>query len=71
MSRREVPPATGSRDGRSGSIPASPEWPPPGLPLPVREDVEPNASRGYGKAKWGAEQEVWARSRDGMPVVVA
>ncbi|HET7718815.1 MAG TPA: SDR family oxidoreductase, partial [Acidimicrobiales bacterium] len=40
------------------------------LPLPVREDVEPNASRGYGKAKWGAEQEVWARSRAGMPVVV-
>jgi nucleoside-diphosphate-sugar epimerase len=50
------------------------------LPLPVREDVEPNASRGYGKAKWGAEQEVWARSRPagrleqgrrgGMPVVV-
>jgi nucleoside-diphosphate-sugar epimerase len=40
------------------------------LPLPVREDVEPNASRGYGKAKWGAEQEVWARSRVGMPVVV-
>ena len=40
------------------------------LPLPVREDVEPNASRGYGKAKWGAEQEVWARSRGGMPVVV-
>lgn len=40
------------------------------LPLPVREDVEPNASRGYGKAKWGAEREVWARSGDGMPVVV-
>ena len=40
------------------------------LPVPVREDVEPNASRGYGKAKWGAEQEVWARSRAGMPVVV-
>jgi nucleoside-diphosphate-sugar epimerase len=40
------------------------------LPLPVREDVEPNASRGYGKAKWGAEQEVWARSQGGMPVVV-
>jgi len=40
------------------------------LPLPVREDVAPNASRGYGKAKWGAEQEVWARSRDGLPVVV-
>ena len=40
------------------------------LPLPVREDVEPNASRGYGKAKWGAEQEVWARGRRSMPVVV-
>ncbi len=40
------------------------------LPLPVREDVEPNASRGYGKAKWGAEQEVWARSKEGVPVVV-
>ena len=40
------------------------------LPIPVREDVEPNASRGYGKAKWGAEQEVWARSRRGMPAVV-
>jgi nucleoside-diphosphate-sugar epimerase len=40
------------------------------LPLPVREDVEPSASRGYGKAKWGAEQEVWARSKDGVPVVV-
>jgi len=40
------------------------------LPVPVREDVEPSASRGYGKAKWGAEQEVWARSADGTPVVV-
>ena len=40
------------------------------LPLPVREDVEPSASRGYGKAKWGAEQEVWACSAQGMPVVV-
>ncbi len=41
------------------------------LPVPVREDVEPNASRGYGKAKWGAEQEVWARNTTtGMPVVV-
>jgi nucleoside-diphosphate-sugar epimerase len=40
------------------------------LPLPVKEDVEPNASRGYGKAKWGAEQEVWARSGQGVPVVV-
>ena len=40
------------------------------LPLPVKEDVEPAPSRGYGKAKWGAEQEVWARSRKGVPVVV-
>ena len=40
------------------------------LPLPVKEDVEPAPSRGYGKAKWGAEQEVWARARDGVPVVV-
>ena len=40
------------------------------LPLPVREDVEPNPSRGYGKAKWGAEQRVWERGRAGVPVVV-
>ena len=40
------------------------------LPIPVTEDVEPSPSRGYGKAKWGAEQEVWARSRDGVPAVV-
>lgn len=40
------------------------------LPLPVREDVEPQPSRGYGKAKWGAEQEVWAAGRAGVPVVV-
>lgn len=40
------------------------------LPLPVPEDVEPRPSRGYGKAKWEAEQEVWARGREGLPVVV-
>jgi len=40
------------------------------LPLPVREDVEPNPSRGYGKAKWGAEQQVWEQARAGVPVVV-
>ncbi len=40
------------------------------LPVPVPEDVEPAPSRGYGKAKWGAEQEVWARARRGLPVVV-
>ena len=40
------------------------------LPLPVREDVEPHPSRGYGKAKWGAEQAVWRHSEDGLPVVV-
>jgi nucleoside-diphosphate-sugar epimerase len=40
------------------------------LPSPVPEDVEPHPSRGYGKAKWGAEQVVWRASEDGMPVVV-
>ena len=39
------------------------------LPLPVVEDVEPHPSRAYGKAKLGAEAEVWA-ARDDMPVVV-
>jgi 2-alkyl-3-oxoalkanoate reductase len=39
------------------------------LPLPVVEDVEPHPSRAYGKAKLGAEAEVWA-VRDDMPVVV-
>ena len=40
------------------------------LPTPVVEDVEPSPSRGYGKAKWGAEQAVWEHGRRGMPVVV-
>ena len=40
------------------------------LSSPVSEDVEPQPSRGYGKAKWGAEQVVWRASKDGMPVVV-
>jgi len=40
------------------------------LPLPVREDVEPHPSRGYGKAKWRAEQAVWAAGAEGMPIVV-
>ena len=40
------------------------------LPLPVREDVEPHPSRGYGKAKWRAEQEVQAAGRSGLPSVV-
>jgi nucleoside-diphosphate-sugar epimerase len=40
------------------------------LPVPVREDVEPSPSRGYGKAKWAAEQHVWERGREGVPVVV-
>ncbi|MDQ3980389.1 MAG: NAD(P)-dependent oxidoreductase [Actinomycetota bacterium] len=40
------------------------------LPSPVPEDVEPHPSRGYGKAKWGAEQAVWRASENGMPVVV-
>ena len=40
------------------------------LPLPVREDVEVHPSRGYGKAKWGAEQQVWERVAQGVPAVV-
>jgi UDP-glucose 4-epimerase len=40
------------------------------LPVPVREDVEPHPSRGYGKAKWGAEQRVWAQVDKGVPAVV-
>jgi len=32
------------------------------LPVPVREDVQPHPSRGYGKAKWGAEEAVWRAS---------
>jgi nucleoside-diphosphate-sugar epimerase len=35
----------------------------------VREDVEPHPSRGYGKAKWGAEEVLWD-STDAVPVVV-
>jgi len=40
------------------------------LPTPVREDVEPSPSRGYGKAKWAAEQHVWEHGHQGVPVVV-
>lgn len=40
------------------------------LPLPVREDVEPHPSRGYGKAKWGAEEVVWRAAEEGVAVVV-
>ena len=40
------------------------------LPVPVTEDVEPRPSRGYGKAKWGAEQVVWEHGRKGLPVTV-
>jgi nucleoside-diphosphate-sugar epimerase len=40
------------------------------LPLPVREDVAPHPSRGYGKAKWGAEEQVWDRAGAGVPAVV-
>ena len=40
------------------------------LPLPVREGVELHPSRGYGKAKLGAEQAVWAKGGAGLPVVV-
>jgi nucleoside-diphosphate-sugar epimerase len=40
------------------------------LPLPVPEDVQPQPSRGYGKAKWGAEEAVWKAGVDGFPAVV-
>ena len=40
------------------------------LPSPVPEDVQPHPSRGYGKAKWGAEQVVWRAGEDGAAVVV-
>ncbi|MBW3610576.1 MAG: NAD(P)-dependent oxidoreductase [Actinobacteria bacterium] len=40
------------------------------LPVPVPEDVQPHPSRGYGKAKWEAEQEMWAKAEAGMAVVV-
>ena len=40
------------------------------LPVPVPEDVEPKPSRGYGKAKWQAEQVVWRQVDDGLPAVV-
>jgi nucleoside-diphosphate-sugar epimerase len=40
------------------------------LPQPVLESVEPHPSRGYGKAKWLAEQAVWAAVADGLPAVV-
>jgi nucleoside-diphosphate-sugar epimerase len=40
------------------------------LPQPVLESVEPHPSRGYGKAKWGAEEAVWAGVAEGLPAVV-
>lgn len=40
------------------------------LPLPVSEDTEVHPSRGYGKAKWGAEKEVWSAAAAGLPAVV-
>ncbi|HVM04351.1 MAG TPA: NAD(P)-dependent oxidoreductase [Acidimicrobiales bacterium] len=40
------------------------------LPSPVPETVEPRPSRGYGKAKWMAEQVVWRAADQGVPVVV-
>ena len=40
------------------------------LPVPVTEDVEPQPSRGYGKAKWEAEQVVWDHGAKGLPVTV-
>jgi nucleoside-diphosphate-sugar epimerase len=40
------------------------------LPTPVSEEVEPHPSRAYGKAKWAAEQAMWAADEAGLPVIV-
>ena len=40
------------------------------LPVPVTEDVEPQPSRGYGKAKWLGEQVVWRFAREGLAATV-
>ena len=40
------------------------------LQLPVQEDAEKHPSRGYGKAKWGAEQAVWRGVEQGLPGLV-
>lgn len=40
------------------------------LPLPVREDVEPQPSRAYGKAKWLAERAARRHADAGLPLVV-
>ena len=40
------------------------------LPLPVREDVEPRPSRGYGKAKWRTEQVVREAADGGLDTVI-
>lgn len=40
------------------------------LPLPVQEDTQPRPSRGYGKAKWGAEEAVWKGISAGLPGVI-
>ncbi|HVE46824.1 MAG TPA: NAD(P)-dependent oxidoreductase [Acidimicrobiales bacterium] len=40
------------------------------LPVPVNEDVQPQPSRGYGKAKWLGEEVVWRFARAGLPATV-
>jgi nucleoside-diphosphate-sugar epimerase len=40
------------------------------LPTPVSEEVGPQPSRAYGKAKWAAEQAMWEADEAGLPVVV-
>lgn len=40
------------------------------LPQPVVESVEPHPSRGYGRAKWLAEQAVWVVAEEGLNAVV-
>lgn len=40
------------------------------LPQPLLESVQPHPSRGYGKAKWQAEEAVWAGLAQGLDAVV-
>ncbi len=40
------------------------------LPSPVLEEIEPQPSRAYGKAKWAAEQVLWEADAAGAPVII-
>ena len=40
------------------------------LPQPLVESVQPHPSRGYGKAKWQAEEQIWASVPRGLDAVI-